>query len=71
MEDEQLKATFTTTNKKEMLRIVKSENMAHFIWELMANGWRQFKHTDYDYEPAWQAIRELLREHEIDWEELI
>lgn len=69
-EDSPLKATFSTTDKKEMLRIIKSEDMAHFIWELNHNAWRQFKHTDYDWRKAWDAIRELMQEYEIDTDEL-
>lgn len=45
--------------------------MACFIWELINNGWREFKHTDYDYRPAWEKINEMLNEYGINPEELI
>ena len=66
-----MKATFTTEEPQEILRLAKSTNMAHFIWELVHNGWRDFKHTDYDYEPAWDKIHELLKDHGIDADELM
>jgi hypothetical protein len=66
-----MKATFTTEEPQEILRLAKSTNMAYFIWELVHNGWRDFKHTDYDYEPAWEKIHELLKDHGLDADELM
>lgn len=51
--------------------MVKSTDMALFIFELVNNGWRDFRYTDYDYTPAWNKINELLREHNINIEDLI
>jgi hypothetical protein len=44
--------------------------MAEFIWELVHNGWRDFKHTDYEWEKAWDKINSLLLEHGIDVDDL-
>jgi len=55
----------------EITRLIKSEDMAMFIWELYHNGWRDFKHTDYDYQKAWDKINDLLEEHNINVDELI
>jgi len=66
-----MKAIFTSEDPVEIKRIAKSDDMANFIWELVVNGWREFKYTDYDYEPAWKKIRDLLEEHRIDIEDLI
>ena len=66
-----MKAKVETEDKYEALRIVKSEDMAHALWQIVHNGWRQFKHTDYDYEKAWDAIREILDDYYINVDELI
>jgi hypothetical protein len=66
-----MKATFESEDPKEIIQLAKSSVMAWFIWELVHNGWREFKHTDYDYEPAWEKINELLNEYGINVEELI
>jgi hypothetical protein len=66
-----MKATFESEDPKEIIQLAKSSDMACFIWELVHNGWREFKHTDYDYEPAWEKINELLNEYGINVEELI
>ena len=65
-----MRATFTTTDYTEAKRLAKANDMANFIWELVHNGWRDFKHTDYDYEPAWNKIRQLLDDNGIDIEDL-
>jgi len=65
-----MKAIFTTEDKAEMLMLAKANDMASFIWELVHNGWRDFKHTDYDYETAWKKINELLDEHNIIIDEI-
>jgi len=64
-------AEFKTNNIKEAKRMLQSENMASFIWELVHNGWREFKHTNYDYTKAWSKIHELLEEYNIDIDDLI
>ena len=66
-----MKAVFISEDPKEIARWSKADDMANFIWELVVNGWREFKYTDYDYEPAWKKIRDLLEEHRIDIEDLI
>jgi hypothetical protein len=63
-------AEFKTNDIKEAKRMLKSNDMASFIWELVHNGWRELKHNDYDYIPAWEKINELLEEHNIDIEDL-
>ena len=65
-----MKHIFETEDEQEAKRIVKSLDMANFIWELVHNGWRDFKHTDYDYNPAWEKINQLLVEHNIDIDDL-
>lgn len=66
-----MKTTIKTTDPMEAKRLVKSTDMACFIWQLVHNGWRDFKHTDYDYEPAWTKIHELLNEYSIDIDDLV
>ena len=58
-------------DQKAHKRCIKSSDMACFIFELVNNGWREFKHTDYPYEKAWSKIHELLDEHGIYIDELI
>jgi hypothetical protein len=65
-----MKATFETDDPAEIKRVAKANDMYLFIWELVNNGWRDFKHTDYDYAPAWEKIRELLDNHNIDINDL-
>jgi len=66
-----MKATFESDDPKEIQRLSKANDMASFIWELIHNGWRDFKHTDYEYEKAWGKIGELLEEHNIDIDGLV
>ena len=66
-----MKAVFTSEDPTEIRRWAKSDDMANFIWELVMNGWRDFKHTDYDYRPAWEKINKLLEEYHIDVDELM
>lgn len=66
-----MKAIFETDDPFEIKRLAKSTDMAYFIWELVHNGWRDFKHTDYDYQKAWDKIRELLDEHNINIDDLV
>lgn len=65
-----MKMKITTKDKQEMKRLLKADDMASFIWELVHNGWREFKYTDYEYEKAWEKINELLEEHDINIDEL-
>lgn len=61
-----MKLTIKTNDRIEINRLVKANDMAGFIRELVLNGWRQFEETDYDYEPAWKAINELLQDWNIN-----
>ena len=65
-----MKATFESDDPMEIKRLAKADDMATFIWELVHNGWRDFKHTDYDYQPAWDKINELLETYRIDIDDL-
>ena len=60
-----MKFKVTTKDPIEARQLAKASDMASFIWELVNNGWREFKHTDYDYGPAWDKINSLLDEHGI------
>ena len=55
---------------QEIMRYLKADDMASFIFELVNNGWRDFKHTGYDYQPAWKKINQLLKQYNINIEEL-
>ena len=65
-----MEAIFRSDDPQEIKRLIKADDMAGFIWELVHNGWREFKHTDYEYEKAWDKIRELLDEYGINPDEL-
>jgi replication initiation and membrane attachment protein DnaB len=62
--------TFQSEDEQEIKRLAKANDMAQFIWELVHNGWRDFKHTDYDYQPAWDKINELLEQYKINIDDL-
>ena len=66
-----MKAKFTSSDHQEIKRLAKSTDMALFISELVNNGWREFKYTDYDYHPAWEKINQLLDEYNINIDDLI
>lgn len=66
-----MKIVFETEDELEAKRMLKASDMACFIWKLVHNGWRDFNHTDYDYDKAWDKIRELLVEHNIDCDDLM
>jgi len=66
-----MKAIFESNDPQEIKRLVKADDMADFIFELVNNGWREFKDTDYDYERAWSKIHELLEEYNIDIDSLV
>ena len=66
-----MEVIFKSKSNIETKRLAKSEDMASFIWELVHNGWREFKHTDYDYEKSWDKIHELLKEHSINIDDLM
>lgn len=66
-----MKATFESDDQIEIKRLSKSTDMAICLWEIVHNGWREFKHTDYDYEKAWDKIKDIIAEHNIDVDDLI
>jgi len=46
--------------------------MKYYVrWQIIHNGWKDFKHTDYDYQKAWDKIREILEEYNIDVDDLV
>lgn len=58
-------------DKIEHMRCIKATDMAICLWEIVNNGWREFKHTDYDYEKAWDKIRDIISEHNINIDDLV
>ena len=66
-----MKAKFTSKDPMEIHRLSKANDMARFIWELVHNGWREFKHTDYNYEKAWDKIHSLLEKYNINVDDLM
>jgi hypothetical protein len=78
------KATLTfdlndSDDRVEFNRITKARDMASLLWELDMNGYRKFTKYNERQEGAYQEgieevfeyIRELLKEHQIDVEQLI
>ena len=66
-----MEVIFKSSDPQEIKRIAKADDMANFIWELVHNGWREFKHTDYDYKRSWERINTLLEEYRINIDDLI
>jgi hypothetical protein len=66
-----MKAIFESDDQTEIKRLAKSTDMALCLWEIVHNGWREFKHSDYDYKKAWDKIRDIISEHNIDIDDLI
>ncbi len=66
-----MKASFKTNDETEIKRLAKSTDMALCLWEIVHNGWREFKHTDYDDQKAWDKIIDIISEHNIDVDDLI
>lgn len=66
-----MKATFESDDPMEIKRLAKSNDMAMCLWEIVHNGWREFKHTDYDYQKAWDKITSILEEYDINTDDLI
>ena len=58
--------------KKELLRAVKADDMSMFIWELVHNFWRKWKHNESDFtlDNYKEELAELLIEYNIDIEDL-
>jgi hypothetical protein len=63
----------------EFERMMKAKDMAMMLWEIDMNGYRKFTKYNERQEGAYQEgieevfeyIRELLKEHQIDVEQLI
>ena len=51
---------------------VKASDMAGFIWELKHNFWRKWKHdeTDFTLDKYKEALCDLMKEHNINLDEL-
>lgn len=58
--------TIKVENEQELTKYVKAGDMACFIRELVANGWRDFEHTNYNYKKSWSKIDELLERYNIN-----
>ena len=66
-------------DRMEFERMMKSKDMAMMLWELDMNGYRRFTKYNDRQEDAYQEgieevfeyIRGLLREHQINVEDLI
>jgi len=66
-------------DRVEFNRITKARDMAMLLWEIEMNGYRKFTKYNDRQEGAYQEgieevfeyIRELLKEHQIDVEQLI
>ena len=66
-----MKTTVTTKDPTEAKRLAKADDMAAALWEIIHNGWRDFKHTGYNFERSWDKIREILEEYKIDVDDLV
>jgi hypothetical protein len=66
-----MRTVFESDDPTEIKRLSKCNDMAFFIWELVHNGWREFKNTDYDYQKSWDKIDKLLEEYNIDIDDLV
>lgn len=62
--------TYSTKDPVTIRRLSKADDMANFIFELVNNGWREFKSTEYDYTKAWEKINSLLKEYNINVDDL-
>ena len=68
-----------SNDRVEFNRISKARDMASLLWEIEMNGYRKFTKYNDRQEGAYQEgieevfeyIRELLKEHQIDVEQLI
>jgi len=66
-----MKTTIETEDDYEARRMLKSLDMALCLWEIVHNTWRQFKNSDIDYQPIFEAITEELDKHNINLDDLI
>lgn len=70
MKDFETKYIVETTDPIAAKRLTKADDMAKALFEIVHNAWREFKHTDKDYHFYWQAINDVLDEHNINVNEL-
>ena len=68
-----IKYNLETNDEMTMKRVMKSTDMASFIWELQHNFWRKWKHdeTDFNLDTYREALGDLLDAHNINIDELI
>jgi hypothetical protein len=62
---------FKSNDPTEIKRLAKSQDMAMCLWEIVHNGWREFKDTDVDYQRVWEKIDEIMAENNINIDDLI
>ncbi len=66
-----MKVIFQSSDQFEINRIVKSLDMACFIFELKNNAWREYENSDIDYTTIWDKINSLLDEYGINTNDLV
>ena len=66
-----MKVTFKSDDPTEIKRLAKSNEMAHCLWEIVHNGWREFKDTDVDYQRVWDVIHDIIVDNNIDVDDLM
>lgn len=67
---DKVKLIIEADTPKDLIIYLKAEDMAFFIVELVHNGWRDFKGTNYDYHKAWDKINDLLDRYNININDL-
>jgi len=59
-------------DEQALQRAMNSLDMALYIWEILHNGKRRFKHSEnVDADDVWEYLWEELKEHKIDIDKLI
>ena len=68
-----MKITIESTDNDEVKQLVKSQDMALFIWELQHNFWRKWKHDEstFTLDNYKEALSDLLYEYGIIADDLI
>lgn len=66
-----MKVEFKSEDPIEIKRLAKANDMAVCLWEIVHNGWREFKGTDVDYQRVWEVIDEIMAENNIDINDLM
>ena len=65
-----MKAIFETEDRREMLRLAHSEDMAIVLWEIVNNLWREFEDSP-ERDTIWERIRQTIEDQGIDVNDLI